>query len=175
MCHGSNRSFRGRRSIMHSFDSEKRRNVAQVLCLQVATFLPSICAAEEPLGSELSPSGRDFGFVRRKKVPAFGRKYHRIGTCLRISHSRAISTFPGIVSLTAQHALSNPSSRAAPLAPGDIERRRARYWGILMPRTTSGTESTTGEKFYATCGSPLSQRCPKYNSENVPPSILRAS
>ena len=35
-----------------------------------------------------------------------------------------------------------------------------------------GTESTTGKKFCAACGSPLSSRCPKCGAENAPSSTF---
>jgi class 3 adenylate cyclase/tetratricopeptide (TPR) repeat protein len=39
-----------------------------------------------------------------------------------------------------------------------------------MPCTKCGTESTTGRKFCAVCGSPLPSRCPKCGAENTPSS-----
>src|SRR6266851_5531459 len=38
--------------------------------------------------------------------------------------------------------------------------------------TKCGTESTTGKKFCAACGSPLSSRCPKCGAENAPSSAF---
>jgi uncharacterized OB-fold protein len=35
-----------------------------------------------------------------------------------------------------------------------------------------GAESTTGKKFCAACGSPLSRRCPKCGIENAPTSAF---
>src|SRR5580692_2447419 len=37
-----------------------------------------------------------------------------------------------------------------------------------MRCTKCGTESTTGRKFCAACGSPLSSRCPQCGAENAP-------
>src|SRR5260370_17861539 len=41
-----------------------------------------------------------------------------------------------------------------------------------MRCTKCGTESTTGRKFCAACGSPLSRRCPKCGAENTPSSAF---
>jgi hypothetical protein len=41
-----------------------------------------------------------------------------------------------------------------------------------MRCTKCGTESTTGRKFCAACGSPLSSRCPKCGAENAPSSAF---
>src|SRR6202043_3066130 len=41
-----------------------------------------------------------------------------------------------------------------------------------MQCTKCGTESTTGRKFCAACGSPLSSRCPKCGAENTPSSAF---
>ena len=41
-----------------------------------------------------------------------------------------------------------------------------------MRCTKCGTESTTGKKFCAACGSPLSSRCPKCGAENAPSSAF---
>jgi class 3 adenylate cyclase/predicted ATPase len=41
-----------------------------------------------------------------------------------------------------------------------------------MRCTKCGTESTTGRKFCAACGSPLSSRCPKCGAENAPASVF---
>jgi class 3 adenylate cyclase len=41
-----------------------------------------------------------------------------------------------------------------------------------MRCTRCGTESTTGKKFCAACGSPLSNRCPKCGEENAPSSAF---
>ena len=38
--------------------------------------------------------------------------------------------------------------------------------------TKCGTESTTGKKFCAACGNPLSSRCPKCGAENAPSSAF---
>src|SRR6266851_3484703 len=41
-----------------------------------------------------------------------------------------------------------------------------------MRCTNCGTESTSGRKFCAGCGSPLSSRCPKCGAENAPSSAF---
>src|SRR5712671_5895497 len=41
-----------------------------------------------------------------------------------------------------------------------------------MRCTKCGNESTTGRKFCALCGSPLSSRCPKCGAENAPKSAF---
>src|SRR6266567_616742 len=41
-----------------------------------------------------------------------------------------------------------------------------------MRCTKCGTESATGRKFCAACGSPLSSRCPKCGAENEPSSAF---
>src|SRR5215470_16775799 len=41
-----------------------------------------------------------------------------------------------------------------------------------MRCTKCGTESTTGKKFCAACGSPLSRRCAKCDAENAPTSAF---
>src|SRR5580704_9014201 len=41
-----------------------------------------------------------------------------------------------------------------------------------MRCTKCGTESTTGRKFCAACGSPLSSRCPKCGAANAPASAF---
>ena len=41
-----------------------------------------------------------------------------------------------------------------------------------MRCTRCGTESTSGRKFCAACGSPLSSRCPKCGAENAPASAF---
>jgi class 3 adenylate cyclase len=41
-----------------------------------------------------------------------------------------------------------------------------------MRCTKCGTESTTGRKFCAACGSPLTNRCPKCSAENAPSSAF---
>ena len=45
--------------------------------------------------------------------------------------------------------------------------------GKVMRCNKCGTESTTGKKFCAACGSPLSSRCPKCGAENAPSSAYR--
>src|SRR5262249_49161050 len=44
--------------------------------------------------------------------------------------------------------------------------------GKLMRCSKCGTESTTGRKFCAACGSALMRRCPKCDAENAPSSAF---
>jgi len=63
-------------------------------------------------------------------------------------------------------------SREKSQRPEGHLRGGARSWGEPMRCTKCGTESTTGKKFCAACGSPLSRRCPKCSAENAPTSAF---
>jgi class 3 adenylate cyclase len=50
---------------------------------------------------------------------------------------------------------------------------RRSLWGVRRCAALSaGNESTTGRKFCALCGNPLSSRCPKCVAENAPSSAF---